>query len=78
MGAILDSYVDALAPPRWLTRPRRTCASKVRQYLTWLAAADTAGGALNTGDGDCCIETKRGNRSCPRRPQGAPGNHEIS
>lgn len=51
MAAVLDSYVEALASALLADQTRRTYASKVRQYLAWLAAADTAGDALNTADG---------------------------
>jgi len=51
MAAVLDAYVDALAHAPLADQTRRTYASKVRQYLAWLAVAQTDGDALNTTDG---------------------------
>ncbi len=51
MAIVLDSYVDALASAPLADQTRRTYASKVRQYLAWLAVADTDGDALNSADG---------------------------
>jgi len=36
---VLGSYVDALAHAPLADQTRRTYASKVRQYLAWLAVA---------------------------------------
>jgi site-specific recombinase XerD len=48
---VLDAYVDALARAPLSDQTRRTYASKVRQYLAWLALAQTDGDALNTTEG---------------------------
>jgi site-specific recombinase XerD len=43
LGAILDGYTTALDRAPLSLASRRTYASKVRQYLAWLAATTTAG-----------------------------------
>ena len=48
---MLDAYVVALAAAPLAAQTRRTYASKVRQYLAWLALAETDGDPLNTADG---------------------------
>ena len=50
-AAVLDAYVVALAAAPLAAQTRRTYASKVRQYLAWLALAKTDGDPLNTPDG---------------------------
>jgi len=49
--AALDAYVIALATAPLAAQTRRTYASKVRQYLAWLASAETDGDPINTRDG---------------------------
>ncbi|MGI8592763.1 MAG: hypothetical protein ACR2ML_00035 [Solirubrobacteraceae bacterium] len=48
---MLDAYVVTLAAAPLAAQTRRTYASKVRQYLAWLALAETDGDPLNTADG---------------------------
>ena len=48
---MLDAYVVALQAAPLAPQTRRTYASKVRQYLAWLALAETDGDPLNTPDG---------------------------
>jgi len=50
-AAVLAAYAVALAAAPLASQTRRTYASKVRQYLAWLASAETDGDALNTTDG---------------------------
>jgi integrase/recombinase XerC len=50
-AAVLEAYVVALAAAPLAAHTRRTYASKVRQYLAWLALAETDGDPLNTADG---------------------------
>jgi hypothetical protein len=45
--AVLDDYAAALQSAPLSDQTRRTYASKVRQFLAWLADADTAADALN-------------------------------
>ena len=49
-AALLDEYVAALRSAPLSDQTRRTYASKVRQYLAWLADADTEGDALHERD----------------------------
>ncbi len=48
--AVLDEYTAALRSAPLADQTRRTYASKVRQYLAWLADADTEGDALRVRD----------------------------
>ncbi len=48
---MLDSYVSALAAAPLAEQTRRTYASKVRQYLAWLTAAELDGDPLGAADG---------------------------
>ena len=48
---MLDAYVIALATAPLAAQTRRTYVSKVRQYLAWLASAQTDGDPLDTRDG---------------------------
>ncbi len=50
-AAVLDAYVIALATTPLAAQTRRTYVSKVRQYLAWLASAQTDGDPLDTRDG---------------------------
>ncbi len=50
-AAVLDAYTAALAAAPLAAQTRRTYASKVRQYLAWLASAQTDGDPINTRDG---------------------------
>jgi integrase/recombinase XerC len=50
-AAVLDAYVIALATAPLAAQTRRTYVSKVRQYLAWLASAQTDGDPLDTRDG---------------------------
>jgi site-specific recombinase XerD len=50
VAAVLDEYADTLASAPLSEQTRRTYASKVRQYLAWLADTDTEGDALNAKD----------------------------
>ena len=47
----LEEYVDALAAAPLAQQTRRTYASKVRQYLAWLAGADADGEPLLSAEG---------------------------
>lgn len=49
-AAVLEDYAVALRSAPLSDQTRRTYASKVRQFLAWLAAADTAGDSLNAKD----------------------------
>jgi hypothetical protein len=48
---VLDSYVTALAAAPLAEQTRRTYASKVRQYLAWLAGAELDGDPLDSAGG---------------------------
>ena len=48
---MLDSYVSALAAAPLAEQTRRTYASKVRQYLAWLAGAELDGDPLDSAGG---------------------------
>jgi site-specific recombinase XerD len=48
---VLHSYVSALAAAPLAEQTRRTYASKVRQYLAWLAGAELDGDPLDSADG---------------------------
>jgi len=50
LTGVLDDYTAALKRAPLSEQTRRTYASKVRQYLAWLAAADTEGDALGARD----------------------------
>lgn len=45
-ATVLDDYLTALAHAPVTDATRRTYASKVRQFLVWLATADTSGDPL--------------------------------
>ena len=47
----LEEYVEALAAAPLAQQTRRTYASKVRQYLAWLASADADGEPLSSAEG---------------------------
>jgi site-specific recombinase XerC len=49
-AVVLDDYTAALKRAALSDQTRRTYASKVRQFLAWLADADTAGEALRARD----------------------------
>ncbi|MCA1679581.1 MAG: phage integrase N-terminal SAM-like domain-containing protein [Actinobacteria bacterium] len=49
-AAVLDEYTAALRSAPLSDQARRTYASKVRQYLAWLADADTQGDPLEDRD----------------------------
>jgi integrase/recombinase XerC len=46
--AVLEDYAAALKSAPLSDQTRRTYASKVRQFLAWLADSDTVGDPLNT------------------------------
>jgi hypothetical protein len=48
---VIDSYLGALAAAPLAEQTRRTYASKVRQYLAWLAGAELDGDPLDSADG---------------------------
>jgi len=48
--AVLEQYAAALKSAPLSDQTRRTYASKVRQFLAWLADADSDGDALNAKD----------------------------
>jgi len=50
-AAALEAYVEALAAAPLAPQTRRTYASKVRQYLAWLAGADADGEPLWSAEG---------------------------
>ena len=50
-AAALEEYVEALAAAPLAQQTRRTYASKVRQYLAWLAGADADGEPLLSAAG---------------------------
>jgi hypothetical protein len=50
-AGVLDSYVVALASAPLSEQTRRTYASKVRQYLAWLAGGELEGDPLGTAAG---------------------------
>ncbi len=49
--AVIGDYVRALATAPLSAQTRRTYASRVRQYLAWLAAGEVDGDPLGTTDG---------------------------
>jgi site-specific recombinase XerD len=49
--AVLDEYLAALSAAPLAERTRRTYASKVRQYLAWLATADVDGDPFQSIEG---------------------------
>jgi len=51
LATVLDAYVEALSRAPLADQTRRTYASKVRQYLAWLAIAQTDRDALNSAEG---------------------------
>jgi len=58
---VLAGYVGALAAAPLSGQTRRTYASKVRQYLVWLAGADLDGDPLGAPDGrDWAVRDYRG------------------
>jgi integrase/recombinase XerC len=60
-GDVLESYEVALATAPLSAQTRRTYASKVRQYLAWLADAEDDADALGTADGrDWAVRDYRG------------------
>ena len=64
-ASVLDRYVAELASAPLSAQTRRTYASKVRQFLTWLAGAevdsDPIGSAAVTGR---CATTAVSCRAC--------------
>ena len=50
-AAGLEGYVEALDAAPLAARTRRTYASKVRQYLAWLAGAEVNGDPLSSAVG---------------------------
>jgi site-specific recombinase XerD len=50
-AAVLDAYTTALATAPLAGQTRRTYASKVRQYLVWLATGEADGDPLNNAEG---------------------------
>ena len=58
---MLDDYVTALASAPVSVQTRRTYASKVRQYLAWLAGAEVDGDPLGSAAGrDWAVRDYRG------------------
>jgi site-specific recombinase XerD len=58
---VLDAYVVVLASAPLSAQTRRTYASKVRQFLVWLAGADVDGDPLGTPEGrDWAVRDYRG------------------
>jgi hypothetical protein len=65
----LEEYVEALAAAPLAQQTRRTYASKVRQYLAWLAGADVDGEPLLSAEGrDWAVRDYRTQDREPRRP----------
>jgi site-specific recombinase XerD len=50
-AAVLDAYIAALTSAPLAEQTRRTYASKVRQYLAWLAGVEADGDPLGSADG---------------------------
>jgi hypothetical protein len=50
-AAVLDDYTEALRSAPLCDQTRRTYASKVRQFLAWLASASLDGDPLASADG---------------------------
>ena len=50
-AGVLGDYIAALAAAPLVEQSRRTYASKVRQYLAWLATGELDGDPLSTADG---------------------------
>ena len=60
-ASVLDSYIGALASAPLSDQTRRTYVSKVRQFLAWLAGAESNGDALGTANGrDWAVRDYRG------------------
>jgi len=60
-AGVLESYVVALATAPLAEQSRRTYASKVRQFLAWLAGAEVDADPLGTVDGrDWAVRDYRG------------------
>jgi hypothetical protein len=58
---VLDGYVAALVAAPLSAQSRRTYASKVRQFLVWLAGAEVDGDPLGSADGrDWTVRDYRG------------------
>jgi integrase/recombinase XerC len=51
LAAVLGEYVEALAAAPLAPQSRRTYASKVRQYLAWVGAAEVDADPLTSTDG---------------------------
>jgi hypothetical protein len=51
VAVVLDAYIRALATAPLSGQTRRTYASRVRQHLAWLAAADLERDPLASTDG---------------------------
>lgn len=79
LAVVLDAYVAALAAAPLAEQTRRTYASKVRQYLVWLAAAETDGDALNTRDGrDWAVRDYRSHLQAVLKRQPATVNSALA
>ncbi|MGH9222547.1 MAG: tyrosine-type recombinase/integrase [Acidimicrobiales bacterium] len=79
MTAVLDAYLDALARAPLSHQTRRTYASKVRQYLAWLALAQTDGDALSTADGrDWAVRDYRGHLHAVLKRKPATVNNALA
>jgi len=60
-AGVLDSYLGALAAAPLADQTRRTYASKVRQFLAWLASTEVDGDPLGSADGrDWAVRDYRG------------------
>ena len=57
---MLETYVVALATAPLAEQSRRTYASKVRQYLVWLAGAEVDGPLVSTDGRDWAVREYRG------------------
>jgi site-specific recombinase XerD len=77
--AVLSAYVNALSFAPLADQTRRTYASKARQYLAWLAAADLDGDPLESPDGrDWAVRDYRTHLQAVLKRKPATVNNALS
>jgi site-specific recombinase XerD len=76
---VFGSYVSALAAAPLAEQTRRTYASKVRQYLAWLAGAELDGDPLDSADGrDWAVRDYRAHLQAVLRRRPATVNSALA
>lgn len=79
LAAVLDAYTAALAAAPLSAQTRRTYASKVRQYLAWLAVATTDADPLHSSDGrDWAVRDYRTHLQATLKRQPATVNNALA